>query len=313
MDHLNALHLFTRIVEARSFSRAADMLDIPRATATHAIKQLEARLSTRLLERTTRHVRPTPDGQAFYERCVHVLSELDDAEASLRHAAADPRGTLRVDMHGTHAIEIVLPRITEFRERYPHIDIVISSEDRLVDLVREGIDCAIRGGTPRDSSLIARRLAVIPEVTCASPAYLERFGTPRHPSELSSHQAVKFFNSSGGVDYPFEFLVDGKIREYDLAGWLTVNYAESYVVGALHGCGLIQLPRFHIEDALHDGRLVEVLPDFAGPGVPVTALYPHRRQLSPRVRLFIDWVSQLYEEKFGPPKPVCLPHSKRKG
>src|SRR5690625_2126338 len=300
MDHLEALHLFTRIVEQRSFSRAADQLDIPRATATHAIKQLEARLSTRLLERSTRHVRPTPDGEAFYERCVHILSELDDAEASLRHAATNPRGTLRVDMHGTHATEIVLPRIREFRERYPNVDIVISSEDRLVDLVREGIDIAIRGGSVRDSSLVARRLAVIPEITCASPDYLERFGTPRHPSELAAHRAVQFFNSSGGRAYPFEFTIDGKVREVELKGWLTVNYAESYVVAARNGCGLIQLPRFHIEDDLRSGRLVEVLADFTGPGFPVTALYPHRRQLSPRVRLFIDWISALYEEAFGP-------------
>jgi DNA-binding transcriptional LysR family regulator len=300
MDHLDALHLFTRIVEQRSFGRAADQLDVPRATATHAIKQLEARLGTRLLERSTRHVRPTPDGEAFYERCVHVLSELDDAEASLRHAASNPRGVLRVDMHGTHATGIVLPRIREFRERYPNIDIVISSEDRLVDLVREGIDCAIRGGTVRDSSLVARRLAVIPEVTCASPDYLARFGTPQHPSELAAHQAVQFFNSSGGRAYPFEFTIDGKIREVELKGWLTVNYAESYVVAARNGCGLIQLPRYHVEDDLRSGHLIEVLADFSGPGFPITALYPHRRQLSPRVRIFLDWVGQLYEEAFGP-------------
>lgn len=300
MDHLDALHLFTRIVEQRSFGRAADQLDVPRATATHAIKQLEARLGTRLLERSTRHVRPTPDGEAFYERCVHVLSELDDAEASLRHAASNPRGVLRVDMHGTHATGIVLPRIREFRERYPNIDIVISSEDRLVDLVREGIDCAIRGGAVRDSSLVARRLAVIPEVTCASPDYLARFGTPRHPSELAAHQAVQFFNSSGGRAYPFEFTIDGKVREVELKGWLTVNYAESYVVAARNGCGLIQLPRYHVEDDLRSGHLIEVLADFSGPGFPITALYPHRRQLSPRVRIFLDWVGQLYEEAFGP-------------
>ena len=300
MDHLDALHLFTRIVEQRSFGRAADQLDVPRATATHAIKQLEARLGTRLLERSTRHVRPTPDGEAFYERCVHVLSELDDAEASLRHAASNPRGVLRVDMHGTHATGIVLPRIREFRERYPNIDIVISSEDRLVDLVREGIDCAIRGGAVRDSSLVARRLAVIPEVTCASPDYLARFGTPQHPSELAAHQAVQFFNSSGGRAYPFEFTIDGKVREVELKGWLTVNYAESYVVAARNGCGLIQLPRYHIEDDLRSGHLIEVLADFSGPGFPITALYPHRRQLSPRVRIFLDWVGQLYEEAFGP-------------
>lgn len=299
MDHLAALHLFTRIVELGSFSRAAEQLNIPRATATHAIKQLEAGLDTRLLERTTRHVRPTADGEAFHERCVHILSELDDAEASLRHAATNPRGTLRVDVHGTHATEIVLPRIREFRQRYPNIDIVISSEDRLVDLVREGIDVAIRGGTVRDSSLVAKRLAVIPEVTCASPDYLDRFGTPQHPSELTGHQAVRFFNSSGGVAYPFEFAVDGKVREFDLKGWLTVNYAESYVVAARNGCGLIQLPRFHVEHDLREGRLLEVLADFHGPGLSVTALYPHRRQLSPRVRLFVDWVAQLYEEAFG--------------
>ena len=300
MDHLDALHLFTRIVEQRSFGRAADQLDVPRATATHAIKQLEARLGTRLLERSTRHVRPTPDGEAFYERCVHVLSELDDAEASLRHAASNPRGVLRVDMHGTHATGIVLPRIREFRERYPNIDIVISSEDRLVDLVREGIDCAIRGGAVRDSSLVARRLAVIPEVTCASPDYLARFGTPQHPSELAAHQAVQFFNSSGGRAYPFEFTIDGKVREVELKGWLTVNYAESYVVAARNGCGLIQLPRYHVEDDLRSGHLVQVLGDFSGPGFPITALYPHRRQLSPRVRIFLDWIGQLYEEAFGP-------------
>ncbi|HEX5464692.1 MAG TPA: LysR family transcriptional regulator [Burkholderiales bacterium] len=312
MDHLDALHLFTRIVELRSFSRAADMLDVPRATATHAIKQLEARLNTRLLERSTRHVRPTLDGQAFYERCVHVLSELEDAEAALPHAASNPRGVLRVDMHGTHATRIVLPKIHEFHERYPNLDIVISGEDRLVDLVREGIDCAIRGGAPRESTLVARRLAVIPQVTCASPEYLGRCGTPQHPSELGSHQAVKFFNLSGGVDYPFEFVVDGKIRQYDAGGWLTVNYAESYVVGALRGCGLIQLPRFHVEEALRDGRLVEVLAEWPSPGLPITALYPHRRQLSPRVRIFIDWVSQLYEQRFGPLPPARLKDARNK-
>src|SRR3954463_2086457 len=132
MDRFDAMHLFTRIVEAGSFSRAADRLGIPRATATHAIKQLEARLGSRLLDRTTRQVRPTLDGQAFYERCVQVLSELDDAESSLQHVAANPRGTLRVDMSSVHAANIVLPSIDDFRHRYPGIDLVVSSGDRLI-------------------------------------------------------------------------------------------------------------------------------------------------------------------------------------
>lgn len=299
MDRLDALQLFTRIVETGSFSRAADMLDIPRATATHAIKQLEARLGTTLLERSTRQVRATLDGQAFYERCVHVLSELDDAEASLQHVASNPRGVLRVDMHGTHATRIVLPRIDEFRSRYPGIDLVVSSGDRLVDLVREGVDCVIRGGNPRDSTLVARRLAMIPQVMCASPEYLAYFGVPRHPDELPSHQAVRFFSSTGGVDYPFEFMIDGELRKYEIGGWMAVNDAENNVVCALRGCGLIQIPRFHIEDELRDGRLVEVLSEWASPALPITALYPYRRQVSPRVRVFVDWLRVLYEEKFG--------------
>jgi len=274
VDRFESLQLFTRIVELSSFSQAAAALEIPRATATHAIKALEARLGTRLLDRTTRHVRPTLDGQAFYERCVHVLSELDDAESSLRHVASNPRGTLRVDMHGTHATKIVLPRIDDFRARYPGIDLVVGSGDRLVDLVREGVDCVIRAGHPRDSSLVARRLAVMPQVVCASPEYLAHFGTPRHPDELSAHQVVKFFSSSGTVDYALQLRIGGQVREFALEGWMSVNDAENYVVCALRGCGLIQLPRFHVEDELQDGRLVEVLGDWPSPDYPMSALYP---------------------------------------
>lgn len=299
MDRFDSLQLFTRIVELGSFSRAAAALAIPRATATHAIKALESRLGTRLLDRTTRHVRPTLDGQAFYERCVHVLSDLDDAESSLRPVASNPRGVLRVDMHGTHATKIVLPRIDDFHARHPGIDLVVSGGDRLVDLVREGIDCAVRAGRPRDSSLVARRLAAMPQAVCASPAYLARFGTPRHPDQLASHQGVKFFASSGALDYPLELIVDGQRRAFALDGWLSVNDAEHYVSGALRGCGLIQLPRFHVEDALGEGRLVEVLGDWPSPDLPLSVLYPHHRQLSPRVRVFIDWLGQLYEERFG--------------
>ncbi|AFT71046.1 putative LysR-family transcriptional regulator [Alloalcanivorax dieselolei B5] len=299
MDRFDSLQLFTRIVELGSFSRAAGALDIPRATATHAIKQLEARLSTRLLDRTTRHVRPTLDGQAFYERCVHVLSELDDAESSLRHVATNPRGTLRVDMSSVHAVHIVLPRIDDFRNRYPGIDLVVSSGDRLIDLVREGVDCVIRAGVPRDSTLVVRRLALMPQVICASPEYLAYFGTPRHPDELSAHQAVGFFSSGNTVDYGLELIVDGELRTFTPGGWMSTNDAESYGVCALRGCGLVQLPRYHVDDQLRDGRLIEVLGEWASPDMPLSALYPYHRQLSPRVRVFIDWLGKLYEERFG--------------
>jgi DNA-binding transcriptional LysR family regulator len=298
VDRLQTLQLFTRIVEAGSFSRAADMLDIPRASATYAIKELETRLGVRLLERTTRQVRATLDGQAFYERCVHILSELDDAESALRHVAANPRGSLRVDMSGTHAMHIVLPHIDDFRRRYPGIDMVISCGDRLVDLVREGVDCVIRSGAPRDSALVARPLARMPQVICASPDYLARVGTPHHPDELAAHQLVKFLSNSG-IDHTLDLIVDGKPRSVAVGGWIAVNDAEAYVVCAMRSCGLIQLPRYHVESFLRDGRLVEVLADWPSPGLQVSALYPYRRQLSPRVRVFVEWISVLYQARFG--------------
>lgn len=300
MDSLDSLRLFTRIVELGSFTRAADALNIPKATATHAIKELEARLGARLLERTTRQVRPTLDGRAYYERCAQVLADLDDAEASLTNFSANPRGTLRLDLHGTHASQIVLPRIGEFRARYPRIDLVVSSGDRLVDLVREGIDCVIRAGNPRDSSLVVRRLALMPEIICASPEYLQRHGTPLHPDELITHQAVGFFSGNRDLRYPFSVMIDGRVCEFDVSGWIAVNDAESYVSCALSGCGLVQVPRFHVENALCEGRLVQVLADWPCPGLPISVLYPQHRQHSPRVRVFIDWVAQIYAERFGP-------------
>jgi LysR family transcriptional regulator for bpeEF and oprC len=300
MDRFNALQLFTRIVELGSFTEAANVLSIPRATATHAIKELENRLGGRLLDRTTRQVKPTLDGQAFYDRCKRVLAELEDAETSLSTQVANPHGTLRLDLHGAHATKIILPRIGEFRERYPQIDVVISSGDRLVDLVKEGIDCVVRAGRPRDSSLVVRRLADMPEIICASPEYLARHGTPTHPDELAEHQGIGFFSRGNDHRYPFTVIVDGEVKEFDASGWISVSDAECYTSAALAGCGLIQVPRFRLEQHLQAGRLIQVLPEWACPDLPVCALYPFHRQLSPRVRVFIDWARDLYVEKFGP-------------
>ncbi|KLD77774.1 LysR family transcriptional regulator [Xanthomonas hyacinthi] len=299
MDRFDALRLFARIVELGSFTRAAAELDLPRATATYAIKQLEARLQARLLERTTRQVRATVDGQAFYERCRHILAELDDAEGALRGAARSPRGLLRVDMHGNHALRVVLPRIDEFHARYPHIQLAIGSGDRLVDLLREGVDCVVRSGHPRESSLVVRRLATLHEVVCASPAYLAEHGVPTHPQQLAQHRAVRFFASGHDIDYPFEFLIDGQVRQVQVQGWIAVNDAQAYVACALRGHGLIQIPRLSVEEHLADGRLLQVLPQWRAPALPVSVLYPQHRQSSPRLRVFVDWLAALYAERFG--------------
>lgn len=300
MDRFDSLQLFVRIVELGSFTRAAAELGLPRATATHAIKQLETRLQSRLLERTTRQVRTTVDGQAFYERCVHLLAELEDAEGALRNIAVRPRGRLRVEMHVSHLLQLVLPRLDEFRARYPDIELVISSGDRLVDLVREGVDCAIRSGPLRDSSLVARRLGSLRERVVASPGYLATHGAPRHPDELSGHQAVGFFAPAHDIDYPFAFLIDGKPREFEVGGWLKVNESRAYVAAAVRGFGLIQVPPLSVADELASGALVEVLADWPSPPIPVHLLLPSRKT-SPRVRVFVDWVTQVYADALGDP------------
>lgn len=300
MDRFAALHLFTRIVALGSFSRAAAELDIPRATATLAIKQLEARLGTRLLERTTRQARVTAEGQAFAQRRHHLLRELDDAESLLQQRADHLQGVLRVDVHGSHASHVILPRLGEFHAQYPHLQLVLGSGDPQVDLLREGVDCVVRAGRPRDSSLVARRLAILPEVVCASPEYLRRHGTPLQPDDLrQGHQAAHFFTVDYDGDYPFEFIVDGERREFVLPGWIAVNAAPAYAAAAVHGHGLIQLPRLSVEADLQTGRLIEVLAAWPSPSVPVSVMYPQHRQSSPRLRIFVDWLVQIYTEQFG--------------
>ena len=302
MDRFDSMTLFVRIVESGSFTRAANALDIPRATATLAIQQLETRLGVRLLERTTRQVRPTPEGEAFHERCVHLLAELEDAESILQPVADNPRGVLRVELHGTHASRIVLPRLDAFHARYPALELIITTGDRRVDLVGEGIDCALRSGEPEDSSLVARRLATLEQVICASPAYLERMGIPRTPDSLRDHHGVHFVSGFKAPDRTLDLIVDGEKRAFTTGGWLTVNDAESYVAAARAGFGLIQLPRFSLAPHLASGELVEILPGWKKPALPLHAVYPQRRQLSPRVRVFLDWIAGIYWEAFGTPE-----------
>jgi DNA-binding transcriptional LysR family regulator len=294
MDRLDRMELFVRVVDRRSFSAAAADLGLARSTATEALKQLERSLGVRLLERTTRHVAPTLDGQAYYQRCLSILSEVDEAENAFRDA--QPRGLLRVDAHGLLTRTFLLPRLQEFMERYPLLDLQMGQGDRLVDLVREGVDCVIRAGTAVESGLIMRRLATITEITCASPAYLEKHGTPQSPDALEGHFAVGFLSSRTGQAMPLEFLVDGAVRTVSLPGRLTVNNSDTMADLARSGFGLIQAPRYRFRQDLADGVLVEVLKDFPPPPTPLAALYPQNRQLSPRVRVFLDWIAKIFAE-----------------
>src|SRR5437879_1524183 len=210
MDRFDAMRAFIRIVERRSFTLAAQDIGLPRSTITQAIKQLEARLGVRLLQRTTRSVSPTLDGETYYRRCLAILDDIDEAEGTF--SGARPRGLLRVDVHGTQARRFIVPALPRFFADYPDLELYLSETDRFVDLVREGIDCVLRTGEPNESDLIARRIALLPEVTVASACYVARFGTPQRWDMLDGHRMVGFHSSSTGGVLPLEFMVNGMRR-----------------------------------------------------------------------------------------------------
>jgi len=290
MDRFEAMRVFSRVVERRSFTLAAEDTGVPRSTVTDAVKQLEARLGVRLLQRTTRHVSPTLDGEAYYRRCLTILSDIEDAEGAF--AGAKPKGLLRVDVHGKLARHFVLPGLPAFLQEFPDIQIYMSEGDRLVDLIREGIDCVLRVGDLQDSDMIARRVALLEEVTCVSPAYIARFGLPKSIDDLGGHQMVGFWSTAIGGLLPLEFTVDGAVRTVSLPSVVSVNGADTLAAAARLGLGIMQAPRYSLEEDLRQGTLVAVLADNPPTRTPVSLLYPRSRQLSPRVRVFIDWLSR---------------------
>jgi DNA-binding transcriptional LysR family regulator len=292
MDQVRAMKIFVRVYERSSFTAAAEDLEIPRATLTHVMNQFEHWLGVRLLERTTRRVRPTRDGEAYYRRCVKLLAELEDAELAFRQTV--PKGKLRVDLHGTLARFFVIPALPAFMQRYPDIELSFSETDHFVDLIQEGVDCVVRAGTPRDSSLIATHLADLPQVTCASAAYISTYGAPQSLADLAQHKAINYIVRTTGKPYPFEFQVNGVIQTVTIPTALSVFGAEIYTASAVAGIGIIQVPRYRIANELKQGLLRELLPDRPPPAMPVSVLYPQNRHPSPRVRVFVEWLKEVF-------------------
>ncbi|MEW5424312.1 LysR family transcriptional regulator [Amorphus sp. 3PC139-8] len=294
MDRFDRMRLLVRIVERASFTAAAADLGVPRSTATEAIRRLEDELGARLLERTTRHVAPTLDGADFYRRCVTILADLEEAEGALRQS--EPRGLLRIDAHPLLTQTFILPRLPDFLARYPQIDLHIGQGDRLVDLVREGVDCVIRAGELDGDTGIARRLTSIQEITVASPAYLDRYGVPDTPDDLAGHLMVGFVSSRTGSVMPLEFRVEEKVCEIRLPSRVTCNNSDTVVALARAGYGLMQAPRYRFAADLAEGRLVEVLAAIRPAPTPLSVLYSQNRQTAPRLRVFLDWISDVFAE-----------------
>ncbi|KMN23560.1 LysR family transcriptional regulator [Pseudomonas helleri] len=291
MDRFNAMLVFTRIVELGGFAKAADSLQMPRASVTVLIKQLEAHVGVQLLHRTTRQVSPTLDGAAYYQRCVRLLADLEESEGLFR--GSQPKGTLRVEMPAAVGRLVVFPALPEFTGRYPQIDLEIGLNDRPVDLIREGVDCVIRGGLTVDDSLVARPLVQMDQMTCASPDYLRAHGVPQSLDDLNGHRMIEYFSSASGKRYGLEFQLGDNVRLINLPKQVSVNSAEGYLAACVAGYGLVQTPRYHVAQQVREGSLQEVLSDCLPPRLALTALYPPHRQLSPRVRVFVDWLVDL--------------------
>lgn len=297
MDRLDSLRVFARVVECESFTKAAETLRVPRSTVSMAIKELEDRVGTRLLSRTTRIVTPTNDGTAFYEHCLRLIADFDEVEGLFRASASRLRGHLKISIPGRIGRLIIAPALPEFVAKHPDITLELSVTDREIDLQGEGIDGVIRVGDLTDSTLIAKRIGVIAVVNCASKTYIDSFGTPRRVQDLKRHRAITYVPRKGGRPEPWEYATTGGVKTVDVPAAIVVDNAEMLIACCLAGLGLMQVPSFDVRDHIARGELVEVLPRHRPASMPIHIVYPHRRHLSGRLQAFIEWASQLLRSR----------------
>lgn len=297
MDQLVAMRVFTRVVECGTFTKAADSLQMPKATVTKLVQQLEAHLRTTLLQRTTRRVTVTPDGAAYYERTLRLLSELDEIEAGMTNARTTPRGKLRVDVPVMTGRLVIVPALPGFHSRYPEVQLDLGVSDRPVDLVADNVDVVLRRGPIADESLVARRISQSPSITVAAPRYLEKYGHPRHPLDLeNTHPIVPYFSPlTGRKLFSFNFSRDGELVEIDNDNYIvSANESSAYIALAVAGLGIVQAPAFMVYSHVRDGELVRVFPDWQVDSGELFVVYPPNRHLSAKVRVFVDWVAELF-------------------
>ncbi|VVQ06444.1 HTH-type transcriptional regulator PgrR [Pseudomonas fluorescens] len=295
MNQLLAMRVFARVVEAGSFTRAADSLSLPKTSVSKLVAELEEHLGVRLLQRTTRRLTVTADGMAYYERALQLMVELDDLDNSFASAQGRPRGRIRVDVGGSVASILIIPALADFHERYPDIQIDLGVSDRPVDLISENVDCVIRGGPLTELSLAARPLGLSSWTTCAAPAYLARFGTPLDPRDLDKHHRIISYHSARtGRVMPARFERNGEKIEVQGRGIVSVNESNAHLAAGLAGLGVIHTFTYTVQAHIERGELVPILQDWRPPRYPFHVLYPPNRHLSNRVRVFIDWLTQAF-------------------
>lgn len=296
MDHLQAIRIFTRVVETGGFSRAAASLQMPNATVSKWVKSLEEHLGVKLLERSTRSVNVTTEGAAYYERTRHLLAELDDVEATLGRSQASPRGWLRVDTGGSVASQLLIPALRAFRARYPDIQLQLSVTDRTADLVAENIDCAIRV-TADDPDLVAQPIGQLAWTTCASPDFLAKYGAPTHPHDIVGLKlpVVGYFSATSGLTQPLRFGRGAELLTLEGVHCdVLVSESNAHLATALAGFGIVHTLDFMVRASIAQGSLVEILPNWRPDPVQVYLAYPPSRRYSTKVRVFADWAKSLF-------------------
>jgi LysR family transcriptional regulator for bpeEF and oprC len=299
LNKLLAMEVFARVVETGGITRAAERLGLPKATVTTLLQKLEAALGVKLLHRTTRRVTATPDGAAYYERCVAILASIQDTEESLASRRSLPRGRLRVDVPTLMARSVFVPALPDLFARYPGIELALACNERRADLVEEGIDCAVWSGEIEDTALVARRVGYLYFATCAAPAYLSAHGAPRHPRDLERHHCINRFVPGSGAVVPWTFSRDGERVEAVFRGHVALEDENSYVAAAEAGLGVARIPAFVAKDAIERGTLELVLGDWFPEPAPLHVVYARNRHLSNKVRVFVDWVAELLRQHDG--------------
>ncbi|PWK35106.1 LysR family transcriptional regulator [Cupriavidus plantarum] len=292
MGRLEAIRIFAKVAETQSFSKTADLMDLPRGSVSRTIQTLEEQLEVRLLSRSTRQVSLTDAGKLYYERCQQILTDLAEVEAELTHARTVSRGTVRIDTSGSIARSLVVPALDAFYAQYPDIDVRIGIADRNIDLIQEGVDFVLRAGPLEASSLVARRIGNARIVTCASPAYLERHGVPRTFADLDRHVAVNYASPRTGRILPFAFIEGDRTVNITMKGRLAVNEGSAYIESGLRGLGIIQPTRFYVAELIREGKLVEILQDAQTLSTPLSIVYTNRNHIHSAVRVFMDWLAE---------------------
>ncbi|HYE39548.1 MAG TPA: LysR family transcriptional regulator [Ramlibacter sp.] len=296
MDRFFAMSAFVRVVEAGSFTKAAETMDLPKPTVTRLIQGLERELRVRLLDRTTRSVTVTAEGATYYERVVRLLADLSDIESTAKQSIARPSGRLRVDVATAIATSVLIPALPDFYRAYPEIELDLGITNRYVDLVAENVDCAIRVGSVEEQFVVARRVGEFRFVTCASPAYLSAVGTPAAPGELEGrHRLLGLVSTRTGKAIAFRFAKEGEDLEVAPDPRFSVDDTNAYLVAGTAGLGILQAPAYMVDPAIRSGQLTAVLRDWTTPPVPVHVLYRPNRFLGAKVRVFIDWTIALFE------------------